>query len=99
MCRLLYGTREPLSKPSGPYRSLLAIVVARDTNREPNKAGMKPETVNPSKKLAANQNKMAFKTKMNRPRVTMVIGSVSTNKIGRTIRFSTPSTSDAIRAA
>ena len=36
-------------------------------------------------------NMSAFNTKANNPKVMRVIGSVSTNKIGRTTRLSNPS--------
>lgn len=81
------------------YRSLFAIVEASETSNDPSSAAINPDTLNPSKKLAANQNNRAFSTNVNKPNVMMVIGSVKIKRIGRTMRLSNPSTIDAINAA
>ena len=64
----------------------------------PINAGIKPETVNPFTIKATSQKRSALITKVKRPRVRRVSGSVSNNNIGRIIRFSIPSTKATRRA-
>ncbi len=78
--------------------NLLPIVVIKETKRDPRKAARIPETVKPSMKVEANQNKTAFITKVNRPRVNNVTGKVSKRRIGLTMALSTPKTKAAIIA-
>lgn len=61
-----------------------------ETRIEPRSAGIKPVTLKPSMKDAANQNIKALMTKVNRPRVMMLIGSVRSRMMGRTIKLRRP---------
>ncbi len=62
-----------------------------ETINDPSIATQKLETLNPSMNEAANINNAPFITNINNPRVTIVIGSVSTTNIGLTIKFNAPS--------
>src|SRR5688572_23472528 len=66
---------------------------------EPNTAGQKPPTSKPSSQVPTIQNRSPFSTKMNRPSVRIVTGSVSSTRTGRTTALIRPSTSAATSAA
>lgn len=80
------------------FYSLLASALAIDTTIEPKSAGIKPVTVKPSMKEAANQKMSAFKTKAKSPKVMMVNGRVRINRIGLMTKLSRPSIKAAIMA-
>jgi len=80
------------------FYSLLASALAIDTTIEPRRAGIKPVTVKPSMKEAANQKMSAFKTRAKRPKVIIVSGSVRIKRIGRMTKFRRPSIKAAIIA-
>ena len=65
----------------------------------PQNAGIKPITSKPSIKLATNQNRVAFITKVNKPKVIIVTGSVSITKIGLRIAFTKPKIKAVMTAA
>jgi hypothetical protein len=65
---------------------------------EPTRAFQNESTEKPSMKVAANQNNMALMTKVNRPRVKILIGIVKINNTGRTKMFNKPSIMAAIKA-
>ncbi len=66
-----------------------------ETITDPMSAEGKPLTSKPSKNDAANINSKAFITKMNSPRVIIVIGRVNITKIGFTTAFKIPNTTAA----
>lgn len=68
------------------------------THNEPIKAFMYPVTTNPSTKDATKRNSVALSTKMNKPSVSIVIGSVKITKSGRTTAFIQPRKKAAISA-
>lgn len=63
-----------------------------------NSADQKPETAKPSTNLSAKIIITAFITKMNKPKVTKVAGSVKKIKSGLTIIFSNAITTATIIA-
>lgn len=65
------------------------------TRSVPSAAGMKPVTAKPGRSQAAVINKRTLITRMNRPRVIRVIGSVRSMRIGLTKLLRTPSTTAA----
>lgn len=69
-----------------------------DTSIDPNNAATNPATRNPVTKYAAAQNRSAFNTIPNNPRVMILIGSVSNVKIGLIIKLINPRTSPATKA-
>ncbi len=70
--------------------NLLPIALTTETINDPNRAYQNESTVKPSIKEAANQNKEAFITSINRPNVSTVIGKVRINKIGLTNKLRSP---------
>lgn len=74
------------------------MVLTIVTISDPTSAGQKPVTVKPSINDAANRNKEALITKINKPTVRTVIGKVRISRIGRTKRFSRPIITAAMRA-
>ena len=62
-------------------------------------AVQKPLTAKPSINLSASRTIQAFITNKNKPKVTTVIGMVSTIKIGLTTAFNTAKTKATIKAA
>ena len=78
--------------------SQLPTVLMMDTTSDAITAVKKPLTANPSKKEAANQNKAPLMTKMNNPRVRILIGNVKMMMIGLTSTLSPPKMSAAISA-
>ena len=77
---------------------LFPIALTILTINDPITAYQKPSTEKPSINEAANQNKEAFITTINKPNVTIVIGRVSNINIGLTNRFSKPITIAATSA-
>lgn len=69
-----------------------------ETMKDPTKAGQKPATVKPAKNEAANQNSPALMMNTKIPKVKILIGSVSSIKIGRTKRFKNAKTMAAMMA-
>ncbi len=69
-----------------------------ETKIDPRSAARKFATVNPVTKYAATQNKSAFNTIPNNPKVRILIGSVRRVRTGLTIRLISPSTNPAISA-
>ena len=57
---------------------------------DPKTADQNPFTPNPDTRPDTINSMMAFKTKVKNPKVTMVIGSVSINKMGRKNAFKIP---------
>ncbi|MFT7644501.1 MAG: hypothetical protein ACI9BF_000150 [Candidatus Paceibacteria bacterium] len=76
----------------------LPIVLIILIRRDPRRAYQIFSTAKPSMKDAANRNSAALITNENRPRVRIVIGRVSINRIGRIIVLKKPSTMAAIVA-
>ncbi len=70
--------------------NLLPIALTTETITDPKSAYQNESTVKPSIKEAANQNKKAFMTSINRPNVSTVIGRVRINKIGLTNKLRSP---------
>lgn len=63
------------------------------------KAAKNPETAKPSTNLSANNIIIAFITKRNKPKVTMVAGNVKKIKSGLTNKFNKAITTASIKAA
>ncbi len=77
---------------------LVDIELAIETIIEPSSAYQKLSTEKPLIKVPANQNNEALMTKVNRPRVKILIGKVRIKIIGLTNKFSSPIIIDAISA-
>lgn len=69
-----------------------------DNNTLNNKAVKKPETAKPSINLSANKTITALITKRNKPKLTIVAGSVKNTKSGRTNIFNKEITTATIIA-
>lgn len=69
-----------------------------DNNTLNNNAAKKPLTTNPPTNLPANNIIIAFITKRNKPKVTIVAGSVKNINNGRTNIFSSEITAATITA-
>ncbi len=69
-----------------------------ETKIDPRSAARKFAITNPETKYEAAQNRSAFNTIPNNPRVMMLIGSVRSVSTGFTIRLMRPSTSPAMSA-
>ena len=97
---LLYGAvrvsfqSDLLSSISSALSSQLVMLITS----APISADKKPLMVKPGTNHAASARHIAFTTKMNRPRVTRVTGSVSTISSGRMIAFTRPRTMPAASA-
>lgn len=78
---------------------LWPIELTTETRSEPMSAARKLSTWNPGTNEAANMNKKALMTKMNKPKVIIVIGSVSIISIGFIMALRNPKTSAATIAA
>lgn len=61
-----------------------------DSSIEPNNAATKPDTANPGTIFPMSQNKRAFITKVNNPKVSRLIGSVKSNNRGFIVIFTIP---------
>lgn len=70
-----------------------------DSNNEPPSAGKKPDTENPGTIFATSQNISAFITKVNKPKVRILIGKVKIINTGLIKIFTRPITSADQRAA
>ncbi len=68
------------------------------TKIEPRSAGRNPSTRKPSTNFATSKNNDALMTKIKIPRVSMVIGSVSKIRNGRTSAFKIPKMNAATTA-
>ena len=77
---------------------LVDIELAIETMIEPSSAYQKLSTEKPSINVPANQNNEAFMTKVNRPKVRILIGKVRIKIIGLTNKFSSPIIIAAISA-
>ncbi len=69
-----------------------------ETISEPRSAYQNESTVKPSINEAANQNKEAFMTNINKPNVSTVIGKVRINKIGLINKLRSPIITAAMMA-
>jgi hypothetical protein len=77
---------------------LLPNQLKKDTTKAPKRADINPETEKPSTKVATNQNINPLITRVNNPKVRILIGKVSTIKIGFKNRFKIPKTTATIKA-
>ena len=69
-----------------------------DNTRPATKAGKNPETSNPLTKVETTQTRKALIIRIKSPRVKILIGKVSTIRIGLTKAFKIPRTKATIRA-
>ena len=76
------------------YHDAMVLVIL--TIIAPKTADQNPATSKPSSIAATNPNIAAFKTSKNKPKVTTVIGNVSTNAMGLTIALTTHSNKAAM---
>lgn len=70
-----------------------------DNSNEPRSAGKNPATENPGTIFATSQNISAFITKVNKPKVRILIGKVKIINTGLINMFTRPITSADQRAA
>src|SRR5713226_1296479 len=78
--------------------SAVRIQLTTLTSRAPQKAGPKPVTWKPATNTDTSHRQNAFRTSRNSPRVSKVIGKVSTTRMGRTTALTIPSTRPATSA-
>ncbi len=76
----------------------IASELTAETIIEPSSAYQKLATEKPWIKVPANQNNEALMTKVNSPKVRILIGKVRIKIIGLTNRLSSPIVIEAIRA-
>ena len=65
---------------------------------EPNNAAKNPATIKPETMVEASQNKRALMTKVNSPKVSILIGISKSSNIGRIKMFIRPMTNAAPKA-
>jgi len=80
------------------YTIFCASQLPSERRSEVSSAAVKLAIATPATKLETHHSRSAFNTKENSPKVMSVTGSVSTKRIGRIMRFTTPNTSPAISA-
>ena len=78
--------------------SAVRIQLTTLTSSAPQKAGPNPVTWKPATNTDTSHRQNAFSTSRNNPRVSRVIGKVSTTRMGRTTALMMPSTSPATSA-
>lgn len=73
------------------------ILITASKN-EPNNAAPKPSTLNPGTSFATSKNIKALMTKVNKPKVRMLIGRVKSNNKGLMNMLTNPITNAAQKA-
>lgn len=79
--------------------NLLIIKLRIESNIEPNKAARKSVTMNPGTSFDTSQNKRALIIKVNKPKVSKLIGRVNKINTGFIKTFTSPITIAAHKAA
>src|SRR5258705_366029 len=78
--------------------SAVRIQLTMLTSSAPQNAGQKPATWKPETNTETSHRQKALSTSRKRPRVSSVIGNVSTTRTGRTIALTSPSSNPATTA-